>query len=114
MAVSLSCAAAGDETLAAEIASPGLHPPVWNDNRPIRAVHDDAARLAAIDDAVRDGTFWRCGAADGGNGNDESDHRDRYANTVPMKFARDVEPPAPHPRARRRLDQKIRDFKAVF
>jgi hypothetical protein len=59
MAVSPSCAAAGDETLAAEIASPGLHPPVRNDNRPIWAVHDDAARLTAIDDAVRDGTLWR-------------------------------------------------------
>jgi hypothetical protein len=87
MAVSPGCAAAGEETLAAEIARPGLHSPVWNDNRPIRAVHDDAARLAAVDDAVRDGMFWRQGAADGGDGgDDESDHRDRYANTVPMNF----------------------------
>jgi len=86
MAASPSCAAAGDETVA-EIASPGLHPPVGNDDCSIRAVHDNAAHLAAIDDAVLDGALWCGGAADGGDGgNDESDHRDRYANTVPMKF----------------------------
>ena len=81
MAVSPGCAAAGDETLV-EIASAGLHPPVGNDNRSIRAVDDDAARLAAIDDAVLDGTLWGGGAADGGDGgNDESDHRDRDMQT---------------------------------